>query len=179
MSRLDWKRGRFTSDKYETQEFNRALRGYQSTQVYDALKYFRFERSLSEMNDIFDEGEGAGRVYRPAVVVPVLHVNHTEGRNQDLATGFYVNDDIYVTASFDQLYRTGLSFQDIEHEIYLKDRFIYDRKLWRITAIHILGQVMRGRDIIISIEGTQVKASEIVNDPQFAEIEYDQPIEDD
>ena len=168
MSRLDWKRGRFDSDKYETQEIHRGIRGFQSAQVYDEIQYYRFLRTASESHDIYDEAAGEGRVYRPPVTVPCLHVTHDEGESQAGDTGFYVNDNVYVTASFDQLYRTGLTFQDVQHESYLKDRFTYDNKVFRITHIHVLGQVARGRDIVLSIEGTQIKPSELVNDQQFA-----------
>jgi len=166
MGRLDWKRGRFNTD-FETNEIHEGIRGWQSTTVYDEIQYFRFSRSSSVMDDVYDEGTGAGKVYRPAVTVPVLHVTHNEGMNENTDSGFYFNDDAYVTASFDQLYRTGLVLQDIAHDRYLKDRFVYDDRVFRVTNMHILGQV-RERDIIVSFEGTQVKPDELVDDPQFS-----------
>jgi hypothetical protein len=167
MSRLDWKRGRFDSD-FETNEINHALRGHQNAQVGDSVEYFRIDRASSEMDDVYDEGWGVGKKYRPAVNLPALHVTHDEGEHQTTDSGFYFNDNIYVTASFDQVMRTGLTLQDIEHESYLKDRLIYDRRVFRVTQIHVLGQI-RTRDVIVSIEGTMVKPDELVNDPQFAE----------
>lgn len=168
MGRLDWKRGRFNTDTWESREIMQALRGYQSTQVYDEVEYYRFSHRLSEMGDIYDEGVGVGKVYRPPVVVPVLHVNHEEGPNEDTDAGFYFNDDLYIQASFDQLYRTGLVFQDIRTNKYLKDRIVYDTRVFRVTNMSILGQV-RERDIIVAIQATQVKPDELVNDPQFAD----------
>lgn len=170
MSRLDWKRGRFETD-WETQEIHRGLRGFQSSQVYDDIEYFRFDMEASQSHNIYGEAFDKGKVYRPSVTVPCLHVTHDEGENQNADTGFYVNDNIYITASFDQFFRTGLTFADIEHEKYLKDRFSYDGKLFRVENIHILGQVRGGRDIILSIEGTQVKPDELANDPQFFEFQ--------
>lgn len=166
MGRLDWKRGRFNTDTWETKEINGALRGYQSTQVYDEVEYYRFSHRLSEMGDIYDEGVGVGKVFRLPVTVPVLHVNHEEGVNENTDEGFYFNDDLYVTASFDQLYRTGLVFQDIHTQKYLKDRIVYDTRVFRVTNMSILGQV-RERDVIVAIRATQVKPDELVNDPQF------------
>lgn len=167
MSRLDWKRGRFDSD-FETNEMNQGLRGFQSAQAGDAIDYYRFDRVASQIDDVYDEGDGAGRVYHPSVVVPVLRAVHDEGENANTDTGFYFNDNIYVTASFNQVFRTGLTFEDIRHEDYLKDRLVYDNKVFRVTQIHVMGQIQR-RDVIISIEGTQVKADELVTDTQFAE----------
>lgn len=166
MGRLDWKRGRFDTD-FETEEIHRGLRGHQSAQVGDEVAYYRFNREGSGMDDLYDEGEGLGRVFRPPVDLPVLHVTHDEGDNQDTDTGFYFNDNIYISASYDQVYRTGLSLADIEHHRYLKDRVVYDGRVFRVTQIHILGQI-QGRDVIVSIEGTQVKPDEMVSDPQFS-----------
>lgn len=167
MSRLDWKRGRFDSD-FETQEIHRGLRGYQNAQAGDEIAYYRFDRANSEMDDVYDEGFGEGKVYHPPVDLQVLHVTHDEGENQDTDKGFYFNDSLYITASFDQLYRAGLTFQDIQHDGYLKDRIQYDGRIFRVQQIHILGQIEK-RDIVVSIEATQVKPDELVNDPMFAE----------
>lgn len=167
MSRADWHRGRFDVDYYETKDINASLRGYQSVQVYDEVQYYRFSHNKSEMNDLFDEGDGVGKIYRPPVTVPCLHVNHSEGPNEDTDTGFYFNDDLHVTASFDQLFRTGLLFQDIRTNRYLKDRMVYDSRVFRVTNMQTLGQV-RERDVIVAIQATLVKPDELVNDPQFA-----------
>ena len=176
MGRLDWKRGRFNAD-FETNQINGGLRGYQNTQAGDQIDYYRFSHVLSEMNDVYDEGDGAGKVYRPPVTVPVLHVNHNEGPNEDLDTGFYFNDDLYITASFDQLFRTGLVFQDIRTNKYLKDRIVYDTRVFRVTDMNIVGQIDE-RDIIVGIQASQVKPDELVNDPQFADFLAEEPFID-
>lgn len=168
MGRVDWKRGRFNTDTWEVREVNHALRGYQNTQVYDEVDYYRFSHRLSVTDDIYDEGSGAGKVYRPPVTVPTLHVGHEEGPNENTDEGFYYNDDLYVTASFDQLFRTGMVFEDIHTQKYLKDRIVYDTRVFRVTNMSVLGQV-RQRDIIVAITATQVKPDELVNDPQFAD----------
>lgn len=168
MGRLDWKRGRFNQD-FEVGEIALGLRGYQSSQIEAEILYFRFDADASVMDDIYDEGDGVGRVYRPGVVLPVLHAAHDEGENQDTDTGFYFNDNIYITASFDQMFRSGLTFMDIQHETYLKDRLLYDQKVFRVTQIHVLGQIEQ-RDNIVSIEATQVKDDELINDTQFLEL---------
>lgn len=162
MSRLDWKRGRFDTD-FETNEIHYSLRGHQRSQIGDSIEYLRFERALSESHDIYDEGFGEGKVYRPAVTVPCLHVTHDEGSQEARDTGFYFNDNIYVNCSFDQFTRTGLTEADVRHDRFLKDRFVYDNRVFRVTAINILGQIQK-RDTIVSIEGTQVKTDEMVND---------------
>jgi len=165
MSRLDWKGGgRFTID-HETDQMHAALRGWQS-EAGDEVEYYRFDREGSGMHDVYDEASGTGRVYKGPVELPVLHVTQDEGGTSDTGGGFYYNDNIYITASFEQVNRTGLTRMDIEHDRYLKDRLVYNSRVYHVVDIHIVGQVQQ-RDVVVSIEGSQVKPDEMVNDPQF------------
>lgn len=166
MGRLDWKQGRF-DNKYEVAGIENALRGFQGSQIEDSVDYFRFDRTNSQMDDVYNEGYGTGLVFHPSVNIPALHVTHNEGGRTSQEEGFYWNDDLYVTTSYDIFTRTGLTNADVHHERYLKDRILYDNLIFRVNSIQILGQVDR-RDVIVSIEATQVKPDEMSNDPQFA-----------
>jgi hypothetical protein len=73
-----------------------------------------------------------------------------------------------VTLSFDQIKKMGLDKMDLNTGNYLKDRFVYDTKVFRVTRIEIMGQIQQ-KDIIVSIDATQVKPDEMVNDIQFAQ----------
>lgn len=165
MTRLDWKRGRFDTD-FETNEIHHALRGHQNSQIGDAVQYWRFEFEKSEAHDVYDEGLGEGRVFRPPVAVPCLHVTHDEGPRQSNDMGFYFNNNLYAVCSWEQFYRTGLTEADINTESYLKDRLLYDGKVFRVDSIHVTGQIQQ-RDLIVSIEATQIKPDELRHDPQF------------
>jgi hypothetical protein len=169
MSRLDWKKGRFDT-RTEVAEVENALRGFQGSQIEDSVDYFRFDRSASAVDDVFDEGFGMGLVFQPSVDLPVLHATHTEGGqgNGENNSGFYFGDTIYVTTTYDLFSRTGLTQADVHHERYIKDRIVYDGLVFRVQSINILGQVDR-RDTIVSFEGSQVKPDELSNDPQFAQ----------
>ena len=165
MARLDGKKGRFTVD-YDTNEVYQALAGYQSTSG-DEITYFRYDSVNSQVDDIYGEGTGVGKKYI-ATVMPVEHATHDEGGNQNTPEGFYTNDALTITASYDQLRRAGLSRLDIMTSNYLKDRVVYDQKVFRIEAIHVVGQVQE-RDIMVGMDCTQVKPDELVDDVQFAQ----------
>lgn len=165
MSRMDNKVGRFSVD-YETNELMAALRGWQEANG-DHLDYYRFDKVDSVEDDIYDSGAGVGKVYLLIPSVPVLHVVHTEGMNEDQNTGWYYNDDLHVTASYDMLAKIGFANFDLQTGSYLKDRIQYDDKIFRVTKIQVLGQVQR-RDTIVTMEATQVKWDELVDDAQFA-----------
>lgn len=165
MGRLDWKRGRFSMD-YETNEIEGALRGRQDLSG-DEIHYYRFLAEQSEMDDLYDEGSGAGRVFAGPIPVPVMHATHEEGPVEQRREGFYWNDNIHVTAGFVMLRRVGMTEMDINTGSYLKDRIVYDGKVFRVLNMQILGQVQR-RDIIVAIDATQMRPDEFTGDPQFA-----------
>jgi hypothetical protein len=167
MSRLDWKEGGRFDRQRETQAIEAALRGHQNAQVEDEIGYWRFWKERSETHNVYDEPTGAGLVFHPEVMVPVLHATHGEGPTQDTEGGFYYVDDLYVTCSFDQFSRTGLTEADIHHDNYLRDRISYDGRLFRVSQIHVTGQISQ-RDFVLSIEGSQLKPDEYMLDPQFA-----------
>ena len=163
-NRLGRKQGRFSSD-YEVNEINAGLRGHQQA-FGDEVDYYRFLREDSEMDDIYDEAAGVGRIYNGPIPIPALRVVHLEGSITNVDTGLYWNDELHLTLSFDQMGKVGLTKMDIEHQQYLRDRIVYDERVFTVTNVQILGQVQR-RDVVVSIDATQVKGDELVNDPQW------------
>lgn len=173
MSRIGWKGGRFNVD-YETSEIYRGLRDWQRW-TGDKVNYFRFIYEQSNADPVYGEATPPlGRIYFGPNLIPALHVIHVEGENQNRDEGFYYNDTAHVTLSFDQINRLGIGRQDIttQTQNYLKDRFEYRGKIYRVTNVQILGQIQR-KPIIITFDGTQVKPDEMVNDPQFAQYAQD------
>jgi hypothetical protein len=165
MGRLDWESGRFDAD-FEMNEIEKTLRGWQS-EFGDQILYYRYWGEESEVHDIWDEGTGRGRVWHPPSTVRVLHATHVEGPVENRSEGMYYNDSFYATASFSQLKRLGMTELDLQYQAYVRDRIVYDYRVFRITRIQVVGQIQQ-RDPIVSIEGTQVKPDEMSNDQQFA-----------
>lgn len=165
MGRLDFGSGRFDAD-YETNDIYEAMVGWQS-EFGDNILYYRYWGSESEIHDIWNESTGVGRIWHPPAEVGVLHATHIEGAAEDRAQGQYWNDTLYATASFDQLRRLGLTEMDIQTQSYINDRIVYDFRVFRVTRIQVMGQVQQ-RDVVVSIEGTQVKPDEMMNDSQFS-----------
>jgi hypothetical protein len=164
MGRLDHGSGRFDAD-YEINDISQALRGWQS-EFGDNVLYYRYWGEQSQVHNIWDEATGVGRVWHPPHEVEVLHVTHVEGGNQDRAEGQYYNDEIYVTASVEQLQRLGMTELDLQYQTFLRDRLVYNFRVFRVTRIQVMGQIQK-RDVIVSIEGTQVKPDEMLNDRGF------------
>lgn len=167
MGRIGWKGGRFSVD-FETSEIYRGLRDWQRL-TGDQIYYYRFAYDQSTVDPVYGEAAGPlGRVYFGPNNIPALHVLHIEGDNDNTEQGFYYNDRAHVTLSFDQIKRLGLGKMDLNTQNYLKDRFVYDTKVFRVTSVQVLGQIQQ-KDIIVGIDATQVKPDEMVNDVQFAQ----------
>jgi hypothetical protein len=165
--RAGWKGGRFSVD-FETASIYGGLRDWQRW-TGDQVYYFRFAYDQSSVDPVYGEADSPlGRIYFGPMNVPALHVIHIEGDNDNSEDGFYYNDRAHITLSFDQLKKLGLNKMDINTSNYLKDRFVYDTKVFRVTSVQVLGQIQQ-RDIIVAIDATQVKPDEMVNDIQFAQ----------
>jgi hypothetical protein len=167
MSRIGWKGGRFNVD-FETQEIYKGLRDWQRW-TGDQAEYFRFAYDQSNKDPVYGEATApAGRVYFGPLLIPALHVVHTEGAVEEIPEGFTYHDRVHVTCSFDMLKRTGLELLDIQTQNYLKDRIVYDHKVFRVYNVQILGQIQQ-KDIIVTFDGVQLKPEDMVNDRQFAQ----------
>ena len=165
MARVDRKRGRFNNDQ-ATDNILEAMRGYADNNG-DWVAYLRFDPLSTVMDDVYDEAIEGGLRYLAPVRMQCLHVTHVEGGNEDSELGFYYNDDLDATIAFDLFLQAGMSMADIQTGNYLKDRVIYDRKLFAVKQLAVQGQVQQ-RDIVIGLSATQIKPDELVNDAQFA-----------
>lgn len=164
MSRMDWKNGRFMPD-VETDRIYGAMRGWRDVSG-DWIDYYRFDSRATVVDSIYDEATGQGRIYLPAVRIPVLHVTVLAGENQDSDTGFYFNDTLSIICAFDQFTRTGMDFADVEQGNYLKDRVYYNQKVFRAISMVPKGKIQQ-RPTMVSIDCTQLKPDELIDDTQF------------
>lgn len=170
MGRMDYKRGRFSVD-YETNSIRNGLVGWQRN-VGDTILYYRYDGPNSYIHPVYDEPIETGLAWKAPINMPVIHVVHFENERDIQAEGEYSNDTATVTAAYEMLRRAGLSHLDVSTLNYLNDRFIYDDKVFKVLQISVLGQI-NARDVIASIEATQVKPDELVASTVFAK--YAQP----
>jgi hypothetical protein len=166
MGRMDWKQGRFSADQ-ETDRIFKGLRGFRDVNG-DWLSYYRYDPVATQIDPIYGEAVGQGRMYKPPVRMPCLHVSHLRGANENGTAGFYTSDDLDATIAFDLFLQMGMSYADIDTQNYLKDRAVYDTKVFRVTNIAIRGQIQE-RDIIVGVTAMQCKPDELVDDATFSQ----------
>jgi hypothetical protein len=164
MSRLDWKNGRWMAD-VETDQIYMAMRGWRDVSG-DWVDYYRFDSVSTQLDPIYDEATGAGRIYSAAVRIPVLHVTLVPGENENTDTGFYYNDTLSIICAFDQFIRTGMDYADVLEGNYLKDRVYYNQKVFRVLAMSPKGKIQE-RPTMVGIDCTQLKPDELIDDTGF------------
>ncbi|MFD9947253.1 MULTISPECIES: hypothetical protein [Nonomuraea] len=165
MARLDFKKGRF-DPAYESGEIDGALDGFQRIYGQD-VDYYRFTRELSQFHDTYGESTGAGRVFAEPFPLRALSVVREEGSAEQRQAGLTWTDSLHLSAGFAQMQRAGFTRIDIEHGRYLRDRLVYDTRVFRVTSIRVLGQ-LRTRDVIVGIDAVQMKKEDLYGDPQFS-----------
>lgn len=165
MSRLDWKKGRFSPD-LETDKLLSGLRGWRDVNG-DWLNYFRYDNNATTRN-FYGESTGSGRKYLPPVRVPCIHVTYMPGANDNAEYGFYTNADLNAVVAFDLFVQMGMTLAYIDTQAYLKDRVVYDRKVFRITQLAVRGKIQE-RPTMVGLTATQCKPDELVDDAQFAQ----------
>jgi hypothetical protein len=171
VSRLDAKRGRWTADT-ETDQIYMALEGWRQVSG-DWVDYYRFNAPATEIDNIYDEATGQGRLYFPRVRIPVLHATIVAGENENTDMGFYFNDTLVILCAFDQFTKTGMDFADVLQGNYLKDRIYYNQKVFRTLMMNPSGKIQE-RPTMIRIEATQMKPDELVDDTAF--MPWSQPV---
>jgi hypothetical protein len=163
-NRADRKRGRWTAD-LETARIFDGMRGWQQS-YGDWLDYYRLDPANSEFDPVYEEATGNGVRFLSPVQLPCLHVTHMRGGNEYGDSGFYYNDTLSATIPFDLFVHCGMTLADIDTGNYMRDRVVYDQKVFKVTELAIRGQIQR-RDIIVGLDGTQVKPDELVDCPQL------------
>jgi hypothetical protein len=171
MSRLDFKVGRWTAD-VETDQIYFAMKGWRDVSG-DWIDYYKYNESATQLDDIYDEAVGQGRIYSAAIRIPVLHVTLTPGDNQNTDYGFYYNDTLSIICAFDQFTRSGMDYADVLEQNYLKDRIYYNQKVFRVLSMTPRGKIQE-RPTIVGIDATQLRSDELIDDTQF--MPWSQPI---
>ena len=166
MSRLDWKKGRYSAD-VETNSIFSGLEGWRAENG-DWFNYYRFNAGASVMDDVYDEASGSGKSYFPPVRVPAIHVVHVQGENEYGDMGFYYNDQLTITVSFEQFSLVGMEYADITAGDYLKDRILYNGQVYRVVQMSSRRKIQE-RSIIIEISCQQLKPDELIDDAEFAQ----------
>ncbi len=165
-------RGRFFPPKYDMRRQDRDIELHQRAFGMVVQWYF-FNVEDSVIDDLYDEGADTpvtgGRRWRGPLPVPVLSAVRQEGFKSTSDDGMYTLDTIDIRLSHEQARRVGLlPNMDQNTELHLRDRVVYDNRVFGLRNIQVTGQAeSSGHDVMVRILGVQVRPDELVNDPDF------------
>lgn len=171
--------GVYFSTDFEQESIDSGISAQQRETGVQVQWYF-FDRQNSRIDTLYDEDDStAGRSWKGPYPIPVLQATRTEGSLEDAGEGGYVVDSVTLVLGYRQAVDAGLSPAPDRTRNHLKDRFVWDGKVWApssIVARNLLGG--RGTRAVIMVMATEVRDDEMVNDPQFqryAEKRFVQP----
>lgn len=164
--------GRFFSVRAEQRRLDRDLEQFQ--QVYGTEVDWYFLLAVGQgtvLNDVYDEGDvlGGGKAYDGPRRVPVLSAQTRQGQETSEDQGFYTVDHVTLRLSFEQARRAGLEIDLIANrEAHIHDRFVWRRRVFDVMGIQTAGHFdPTNRDVTIVVQGTQLRADELVDSPIF------------
>lgn len=134
------------------------------------VPWWFFDQEHSRVDSVYDEGSfaTAGRRWKGPFPMPLYSITRTEGRDSNADGGFYTVDKIMVWMSYRQAVNAGFLPAPDQTNEHLKDRFVFDNKVWSpdsIVSRNLLGG--GGTRSMVVIEATEVRADEMDNDDQF------------
>lgn len=164
-------RGRYFPPKFETRRMDRDIEKHQQA-FGTVVGWYIYDPDTSRYDDVYDEGQDSGdggRRWKGPLNIPVVSANRREGMRITTDDGMYILDTIDLRLSYEQSRRVGLVPEiSHNHERHYKDRFIYDNLVWGIRDISVTGQFeASGHDTMVRVQGVQLRADELVNDPDF------------
>lgn len=160
---------RFFDPRYEQESIDQGIADRQQEVGFTVPWYF-FDRDKTTTDPIYDEGSFGqyGLRWRGPYPMPVYQITRIEGADEDNGQGFYTVDRITVWLSYRQAVDAGLLPAPDQTDQHLKDRFIFDNKVWSPDSIisrNLLGG--GGTRSMVIVQATQVRDDEMVDDPNF------------
>jgi len=160
-------KGRFDT-RYELKGIFEGMQEELQEFIGQLIPWYRFDAVNSVVDPIYNVGaESGGRRFYSPFLLPVIGTDLEEGVEVDSGQGSYTTDVCHLVVSFDQAEKAGLRRMDYNWRMFLGDRFVYKDTVFQVRNIQIRGPVGE-RYEVIGIDGWQMNAEELINDPDFA-----------
>jgi hypothetical protein len=132
----------------------------------ESLKWYVFDPQTSDANAIYDVGEE--RRWRPALIVPCLWVIRMTGDDSYRPEGLSTSDTLQFATTYGVLQdKLGWVTPEFDVRDYLKDRLVYEEKIFTIVSFDVTGRLLN-RESIIAGRADQVREDQAIFDPEFA-----------
>lgn len=159
-------KGRFDT-RYELGAIYEGMQEELQEFIGQYIPWYQFDRENSVIDPIYDVGaETGGRKFHRPFLLPVISAGLEEGVEINTGQGEYTTDVAHLVVSYDQAEKAGLRRMKTNWRTFLGDRFIYNDTVFQVRSIQVRGPVGE-RYEVLGIDGWQVNAEELVNDPDF------------
>lgn len=144
-------------------QIERSFRRYHR-KVGEVVDWYEFDPAGTTSHDIYDEGPE--RAWHPAKKVPMLSLTRVEEREAPpRPEGYYSVSTVHAVLGLRAAEDAGITnVYDADQHVF--DRFTWHGKVWDVRVWAIEGR-LKGEDVVIGIDGVEVKTEEFVNDPNF------------
>lgn len=157
--RFDW--------RFELNNISEGMRDDLQHEVGQTVPWYVFDPEATEVDPIYDTGStGVGRRWKTAIGLPVLGAIKLEGGQQPNDRGLYTVSTLRLIVSVAEARRVGLDDVVFNPEGHVVDRVVYENKVFGFGEVRSRG-ILTAEYAVIGVDCHQVKAEELVNDPQF------------
>ena len=178
--------GRFSVDS-ERESFISGTTNELVRTVGQYIDWYFYDAALTTVDSIYDVGDQAGgRVFDGPHRIPVVKAQLLQGISMQNNRGLYNTDVLRITINMDVIQQAtpisgssypavpGLANLPVNPDHYLRDRIVYRDEVFLPDRVSPLGLV-KDRYSLVSIDCLQVNPEELVNDPQFNNLENYEP----
>lgn len=160
-------KGRF-DDRYEIKAIYEGMQEDLQEFIGQYVQWYRFDSENSVEDPIYDVGgTTGGRRFKTPLTLPVIGVDLEEGVEINTGQGSYTTDICHLVVSYDQAEKAGLRKMKTNWRMFFGDRFVYLDTVFQVRNIQIRGPVGQNFYEVLGIDGWQLNAEELINDPQF------------
>lgn len=160
--------GIYFDPRFEQESIDRGVAA-QQRETGVVVQWYFLDVKGSRVSNLYDEEvSDASFAWRGPYPIPVLQATRTEGSLEDAGEGGYVVDSVQMVLGYRQAVDAGLDPAPDKTKQRLKDRFVWDNKVWTpssIVARNLLGG--GGTRSVIHVVATEVRDDELVNDTEF------------
>lgn len=133
------------------------------------VSWWQFDETNSTKDAIYDTPtylDPQGKKYRRPIEIPCLTAEVFQGQTHHDDRGFYNIDRLHLTIDMRTVWRL-LPSLPANLDAHLKDRVVFRGQAYTPYQVWARGQVS-DHYTVLAVDLLQVKADEMVNDPQFA-----------
>lgn len=160
-------KGRFDT-RYELGAIYEGMREDLQEFIGQYVPWYRFDAANSVVDPIYDVGaDTGGRRFKAPFLLPVLGVDLEQGVEINVGQGEYTTDVCHLVVSYDQAEKAGLRRMSHNWRLFMGDRFVYNDTVFQVREIRVRGPVREHYEVL-GIDGWEVNAEELINDPDFA-----------